>query len=75
MSTEQYTDNPTWPLLVETVHSMIMYTRHKYYIQSVVLSEKPDITPQDIATNLSMPLGEAIVILHELKTEKQEKKE
>jgi len=39
MSFEELVDNPLWPILVETVHAMIMYPHHKAYIRDVVLHE------------------------------------
>lgn len=74
MSLEDYMGNPLWPVLVETVHAMIMYSHHKAYTRDVVLHEQPDITPQNLATKLSIPLGEALVILYELQKEKPESK-
>jgi hypothetical protein len=69
MSLEEYAKEKLWPILVETVHAMVMYAHHKAYTREVILHEKPDITPQELASRLSIPLGEALVILHELKTE------
>lgn len=74
MSLEDYVDNPLWPVLVETVHAMIMYSHHKAYTRDVVLHEQPDMTSQNLATKLSIPLGEALVILHELQKKKLESK-
>ncbi|TET18845.1 hypothetical protein E3J74_09600 [Candidatus Bathyarchaeota archaeon] len=74
MSLEDYVGNPLWPVLVETVHAMIMYSHHKAYTRDVVLHEQPDITSQNLATKLSIPLGEALVILHELQKQKPESK-
>ena len=74
MSLEDYVGNPLWPVLVETVHDMIMYSHHKAYTRDVVLHEQPDITSQNLATKLSIPLGEALVILHELQKQKLESK-
>ena len=74
MSLEDYVGNPLWPVLVETVHAMIMYSHHKAYTRDVVLHELPDITSQNLATKLSIPLGEALVILHELQKQKPESK-
>lgn len=74
MSLEDYMGNPLWPVLVETVHAMIMYSHHKAYTRDVVLHEQPDITSQNLATKLSIPLGEALVILHELRKQKPENK-
>ena len=70
MSIEEYTKEKLWPILVETVHAIIMYPNHKAYTREVILHEKPDISPADLSTRLGIPLGEAIVILHELIEEK-----
>jgi len=72
MSLEEYVNNPLWPLLVETVHAMIMYPHHKAYVRDVVLQEQPDVTAQELAVKLSIPLGEALVILYELRKTKLE---
>ncbi len=69
MSLEEYVKEKLWPILVETVHAMVMYRHHKAYTRDVVLHEKPDITPQELASRLGIPLGEAMVILYELKSE------
>jgi hypothetical protein len=74
MSIEEYTKEKLWPILVVTVHAIIMYPNHKAYTREVILHEKPDISPADLSTRLSIPLGEALVILHELTEEKMSKK-
>lgn len=74
MSLEDYVGNPLWPVLVETVHAMIMYSHHKAYTRDVVLHEQPNIKFQNLATKLSIPLGEALVILYELQKQKPESK-
>ena len=63
-----YEDNPLWPILVETVHGMVMYPHHKAYTRDKVLPENPNVTPQELALRLNMPLGEALVILQELRS-------
>ncbi len=70
MSFEEYLKERLWPILVETVHALIMYPHHKAYTREVVLHEKPDITPAELAARLGIPLGEALVILYELKNER-----
>ena len=70
MSVEDYVNNPLWSILVETVHSMIMYPHHKAYVRDFVLHEQPDITARDLALKIGIPLGEALVILKELEKEK-----
>jgi len=72
MSWEGYESNPLWLVLVETVHAMIMYPHHKAYTRDVILHEQPDMTPQDLATKLGIPLGEALVILYELHKQRSE---
>ncbi len=70
MSFEEYVSNPLWPILVETVHAMILYPHHKAYTRDVVLHEQPDIMPSDLASKLGVPLGEGLVILYELRKHK-----
>lgn len=65
--------SPIWAVLVETVHSLSLYRSHKAYTQELILPEKPGITPEELSKRLGMPLGEALVILAELSTEKLEK--
>jgi len=67
MSFEEYVNNPLWPILQETVHSIIMYPHHKAYTRDAILNEQPDITSNELVAKLSISLGEAIVILFELK--------
>jgi len=64
---DKYLNNPLWPLLVETVHTIVMYPHHKAYTGGNLLSQQPDITPRELATKLGISLGEALVILYELK--------
>jgi hypothetical protein len=63
--------NELWPILVETVHSLVMYPNHKAYTREAILSEKPETTPTDLATRLKISLGEALVILYELAEERK----
>ncbi len=67
MSLEDYTKDGLWPILVETVHALVMYPHHKAYTREVIINEKPDVKPNELALRLDIPLGEALVILHELK--------
>ena len=72
MSFEEYEKEKLWPILFETVHALVMYSHHKAYTREVILNEKPDITPAELAARLKMPLGEAIVILYELANERKQ---
>jgi hypothetical protein len=47
-----------------------MYPTRKAYTRDTILPQKPDIPALELAQRLGMPLGEAIVILNELRTEK-----
>jgi len=67
MTPEDYAKNRLWPTLVETVHALVMYPHHKSYTREVILNEKPNTKPNELAARLGIPLGEALVILHELK--------
>jgi hypothetical protein len=67
MSFEEYTQDKLWPILVETVHSLV----HKGYTRAVILPEKPETKPQELALRLQIALGEAVVILYELHQERK----
>jgi hypothetical protein len=56
-----------WEILTETVHALPMYKHHKRYAERSVLPDKPRISAKEMALLMGMPLGEAIVILHELR--------
>ena len=72
MSLGDFVNNPLWPVLVETVHAMVMYPHHKAYTRDVILHEQPEVKPRDLATKLGITLGEALVILYELQKQKSE---
>lgn len=71
MSLEEFTKEKLWSILMETVHSLVMYPNHRTYTREVVLQEKPEITPAELASRLGMPLGEALVIMYELVNERK----
>lgn len=71
MQPEERIKNELWPILVQTVHALVMYPSHKGYTRETILREKPDTTPLELASRLAMPLGEALVILQELNEEKK----
>lgn len=70
MSLEELLGNPLWPILVETVHAMIMYTHHKAYIRDVVLHEQTDVTELELAAKMGISHGEALIIPYELRKQK-----
>ncbi|MEM2119439.1 MAG: hypothetical protein QW840_04880 [Candidatus Bathyarchaeia archaeon] len=71
MGFESYVGEKLWPVLVETVHAMVMYPSHKAYTREVVLAENPKVTPEELAVRLRIPFGEALVILFELSNEQK----
>lgn len=70
MSAEEYSKEKLWQLLIETVHTLVMYSNHKAYIRDNILPENPKVKPAELAARLSISLGEALVIMYELNGEK-----
>jgi transcription initiation factor IIE alpha subunit len=66
MNLEEYSKEKLWQLLVEAVHASVMYPTHKAYTRDSILPQKADVTANELAERLGMPLGEALVILSEL---------
>jgi hypothetical protein len=64
---ERAEENPLWSILVETVHSLPMYPAYKAYVRDTLLYERPDITAESLSHLLNISLGEALVILHEIR--------
>jgi hypothetical protein len=69
MNFDEYTTDKLWPILVETVHQLVMYPQHKAYSRDSVLPEKKDVSAEELAARLCISFGEALVILFELKAE------
>lgn len=69
MNFDEYTKDKLWTILVETVHQLVMYPRHKAYSRDSILPEKKDISAEELAARLGISSGEALVILFELKAE------
>jgi hypothetical protein len=44
-----------------------MYKNHKRYLQDVMLKERSDISAKELSVQLNIPLGEAIVLLDEIR--------
>ena len=60
------TENPLWQLLVETAKANPLYPYHLAYIRDRVLPREEKLDPREISLRLGLPLGEVLVILHEL---------
>ena len=70
MSQDDYVNNRLWPILVNTAHTLTMFTHHKAYVRDVVLVEQPQIGSEELALKLNISLGESLVILYELQKPK-----
>jgi hypothetical protein len=71
MTTEEYAKEKLWPILIQTVHTLVMYPNHKAYTRDNILKENHEPTPEELAAKLSISLGEALVIMYELTSEKR----
>ncbi len=71
MSLDEYTKEKLWQLLVETVHSLVMYPTHKAYTRDSIIPLNAEVSPTELASRLNMSLGEALVILNELSEERK----
>ena len=69
MNLDEFTKERLWLILVDTVHTAVMYPSHKAYTRDVILREKPNASLTELASRLNMSLGEALVILDELNAE------
>jgi hypothetical protein len=71
MTSEEYLNDKLWPILVETVHALVMYTNHKAYTRDTMMIENPGMAAAQLAVRLDISLGEALVILYELAEERK----
>jgi hypothetical protein len=49
-----------------------MYGSHKAYARNSIIPRAPGISAEELAFRLDIPLGEALVIMHEIRAEKNE---
>ena len=61
--------NPLWPILVETARNHPLYPGLIGYVRDKVLPDNPDISAKAVAARLAIPLGQAMVILSDLREE------
>lgn len=66
----QLKSTPLWDLLVDTARRNPMYPGLSGYIRSEILPKNPNIRAQELAIQLSISLGEAIVFLEDAKEPK-----
>lgn len=58
--------NPLWKILVETARRNPLYPGLTSYIRDEVLPKEPSISPRELASRLSISVGEALVLLDDL---------
>jgi hypothetical protein len=71
MALAEYSSEKIWSILVEAVHDLVMFNQHKAYTRDSILQETPNVKPEELAARLGITLGEALVILSELKKERE----
>jgi hypothetical protein len=71
MNLEEYSKEQLWQLLIDAVHLSVMYPTHKAYTRDTILPKQPDIGASELRERLGMSMGEALVILSELRQEKK----
>lgn len=69
MNHEGVEENPLWKTLIDTVHALPVFPAHKAYVRDILMPERRNLSPRDLSERLNIPLGEALVILYELKEE------
>lgn len=70
MLLEEFTKEQILDLLIDNVHSMILYPQHKKYINNLIVRQQNNLEPQLLAARLDISLGEVLVILKELEEKK-----
>jgi len=61
-------------ILEETVKSMVLYPHLLDYTRTKIFPKRPTITEEELAIQLRVPLGVAIILLDKLQRETQETK-
>jgi hypothetical protein len=63
--------HPLWDILTETAQRNPMYAGLVGYTRDHVISKNPKVTPKELASKLSISLGESLVILDEVSKDKE----
>ncbi|MHA1813938.1 MAG: hypothetical protein ACTSYX_10970 [Candidatus Thorarchaeota archaeon] len=66
---DSFKKHPLWNILVETTHRSPLYVGLVNYVRTKILPSDPHITPRQLASRLSISLGEALVLLDEMRRE------
>ncbi|TFG15572.1 hypothetical protein EU537_00700 [Candidatus Thorarchaeota archaeon] len=67
---KNFKSHPLWDILVETARRSPLYSGLSGYIRDNILPNNPEISPKQLASKLSISIGEALVILDAIKSNK-----
>ena len=67
MIEKKYKDDPLWGVLVDVVKALPRFQEHLTYVRDEILPKRPDISAEELSRALSIPIGEALIILDELR--------
>ena len=67
---KDFKSHPLWDILVETARRSPLYSGLSGYIRDNVLPNNPEISPKQLASKLSISIGEALVILDAVESNK-----
>ena len=62
----EFKTHPLWNILVETARRSPLYPGLSGYCKSKILPDYPNISVKELARKLSISIGEALVLLHDL---------
>lgn len=68
VDSRDFKGNPLWDVLVETARRNPLFANISGYAQTKILPGRPDIGIKELATVLSISVGEAMVILDDYRT-------
>ena len=55
--------HPLWSILIETARNNPLFPNRAGYAHSMIIPQNPKITPKELASKLSITVGEALAIL------------
>lgn len=67
MIEKKYKNDPLWKILVDVVKALPHFQEHLVYVRDEVLPKWPDISAEELSRILAIPMGEAFIILDELR--------
>jgi pantetheine-phosphate adenylyltransferase len=67
MIEKRYKNDPLWSILADVVKMIPHFQEHLAYVRDEVLPRRPDIDAEELSRILPIPVGEALVILDELR--------